>query len=103
MTMNVLNEYDDFEGPFASSSEIKNQSGAYIVLGRNRDAERWTVIDTGESATLSERLNNHDRKPCWNGQPFNNLAFAVKYAGEQERMQIEAAVRKDYNPACGDR
>ena len=102
MSITLLNKYP-FEGPFASPSQIKNQSGVYVVLGRKTSLGNLSVIDTGESSAVKERLDNHDRKPCWNGQQFTELNFAAYYTDERGRMQIEAEVRKGYNPPCGDR
>lgn len=52
-----------FEGPYAISADLKNQSGTYVILGKNSNG-KWNVIDVGESDTVRERIENHDRITC---------------------------------------
>ncbi len=93
----------NFQGPFSSTSSLKNQSGVYVILGRNSQPEPWTVVDIGESGTVRERVENHDRAPCWNRQGYNQLAVAAYYCAEAQRMRIEQELRAQFNPPCGDR
>lgn len=39
----------NFEGPFASSSDLKNESGVYAILGINSGNKR-TVVNVGETS-----------------------------------------------------
>ena len=93
----------NFEGPFTSTGNLKNQSGVYAILGRNSDADRWNVVDVGESGTVRERVENHDREPCWKRQGYRQLAVAAYYCPEAQRMRIEQELRAQFNPPCGDR
>ena len=93
----------NFQGPFSSTSSLKNQSGVYAILGRNSQSERWTVVDIGESGTVRDRVENHDREPCWKRQGYRQLAVAAYYCPEAQRMKIEQELRNQYDPPCGDR
>ena len=100
MSINVGNY--TFEGPYASSSYLNGQSGVYVILGNN-GGNNWNVVDVGESSQLKTRVENHDRKMCWNGQKFANLHVAAIYANENSRMAIESQLRTQFNPPCGQR
>ena len=93
----------NFQGPFGSTPNLKNQSGVYAILGRNSQPESWTVVDIGESGTVRERVENHDRAPCWKRQGYSQLAAAAYYCPEAQRMRIEQELRAQFNPPCGDR
>ncbi|VAX07676.1 hypothetical protein MNBD_GAMMA26-1407 [hydrothermal vent metagenome] len=93
----------NFEGPFTSVNQLKKQSGVYVVLGRNSSAERWNVLDVGESENVHDRVENHDRADCWKKQGYSSIAVAAYYCNEQQRMRIEKELRKQFNPPCGKR
>ena len=93
----------NFQGPFSSTSSLKNQSGVYAILGRNSQSERWAVVDIGESGTVRERVENHDRTSCWKRRGYNQLAAAAYYCPKAQRMRIEQELRAEFNPPCGDR
>ena len=92
----------NFEGPFASSSNLKDQSGVYAILGNN-SGNNWNLVDVGESFQVKYRVENHDRKMCWKQQNFANLQVAALYTVENSRMRIEAELRSQYNLPCGQR
>ena len=92
-----------FEGPFPRAASLKNQSGAYAVLGRNGQADKWSIVDIGESAEVRDRVENHDRKDCWERQGYATLAMAARYCDTSSRVRIESVLRKQYNPPCGER
>lgn len=93
----------NFEGPFTSTVGLKNQSGVYAILGRNRDTERWSVVDIGESGRVKDRVVNHDRATCWKGRGYAQLSAAGHYCSERQRMSIEQTLRTNFNPPCGER
>lgn len=92
-----------FVGPFTSTSNLRNSSGVYSILGRNSEAERWNLVDVGESQEVKERIENHDRKPCWQRRGYNTLTVAAFYTNEASRMRIEKELRRQFNPPCGER
>lgn len=91
-----------FEGPFASTSELKDLSGVYVILGKN-GVSNWNVVDVGESEALRNLVANHDRQACWKGQNYPTLAAAALYTDARNRMLIENQLRLQYNPPCGVR
>lgn len=92
-----------FDGPFINTSGLMPRSGVYSILGRDSEIDLWTVIDIGESGDVRNRVECHDRKPCWLGHSYRNLSVAALYCDEVARMQIERDLRTRYNPPCGDR
>lgn len=93
----------NFDGPHTSTSALRKQSGVYAILGNSGNGNSWAVVDIGESEDVQERVENHDRAPCWKGQKHSVLAAAAYYAAERQRMQIEQELRATLNPPCGDR
>jgi hypothetical protein len=92
-----------FEGPYTDAAHLRRQSGVYAILGRSREADRWSVVDVGEAADIQGRVANHDRAPCWRGQGHRVLTAAAYYCPEVPRMQIECELRRQFGPPCGDR
>ncbi len=92
----------NFEGPFESTSALREQSGVYAILGGNGNGT-WKVIDIGESQGVRSRVESHDREDCWKRQRHPRLAYAAYYCNAQERMRIEQELRAQFNPPCGDR
>ena len=91
------------EGPFLNTASLHNQSGVYVILGRANDNARWSVVDVGESGEMRDRVENHDRAPCWRGQGHANLGVAAIYCDATRRMAIEADLRAQFDPPCGKR
>lgn len=88
------------DGPHVDTGGIHARSGVYVVLGKTGGTQ-WSVVDV--SASVRERLDNHDRKPCWQRCGHRELAAAALYVPEQQRMLIERELRVAFNPPCGDR
>ena len=47
------------------TSDLRNESGVYAILGRRTIHHLWTPVDIGESEDVKKRVENHDRKNCW--------------------------------------
>ena len=92
----------DFEGPFMSTSSLKSQSGVYAILGRNSVNEDWNVVDIGESGDVKKRVENHNRKNCWEAQNYTILNCAAYYCNIIARHSIEKELRNIFKPPCGD-
>ena len=84
----------NFTGPLADY-QLDNSSGVYAVLGSGNK-----VVDVGESNDVKARIDNHDRKSCWQREGHNGT-FAVCYAPSDRRENIEQDVRRKTNPPCG--
>ncbi len=87
-----------FEGPFASTDELKDRSGVYAILcGRK-------VIDVGEASAVKSRIKYHERKSCWRKNCKGEIRYVVyyiKYGKKPSRMKVEQDIRRHHNLYCG--
>ena len=91
-----------FEGPFDNTGPLRSQSGVYAILGKRPTDAQYRVLDIGESLNVRERVDNHDRAPCWNRQQLP-LYVAAYYCNEAARTKTEQDLRAHFNPPCGER
>lgn len=89
------------QGPFGNEASLYARSGVYVILGRSHQSDRWKVVDVGESENIQNRVQTHDRAPCWRGQGHGQLAVAAIYADTRNRMLIERELRGQFRPPCG--
>lgn len=92
----------NFEGPFSSTQELQRKSGVYVILGRSGNSS-WSVVDVGESSSVRDRVENHDRQDCWNRQRHAQLNVCALYLNETQRLTVEGELRSKFNPPCGKR
>jgi hypothetical protein len=93
-----------FEGPFPTTASLHDRSGVYAILDHRSDG--YHLLDCGESAAVKTRVANHDRQPCWNRNSKGVLKVAVCYTPNLQqtgRMQVEQAIRQQFDPTCGKR
>ena len=93
-----------FEGPYVNTISLEDRSGVYLIVCSSGDKD--ILIDIGESANVKTRVENHDRKTCWQVNCKNTLRVAVFYTpGVQQsgRMEVEQDIRKNYRFPCGKR
>lgn len=91
-----------FDGPYLTTDYLKDNSGVYAILCKNDST--YHPVDVGESAKVKTRVDNHDRKTCWQQSCHADLAVAVLYTPnlhQQGRMEIEREIRNEYNFPCG--
>ena len=97
----------EFSGPFSSTSSLEDQGGVYAILTPTTSSNQYKVLDVGESATVKTRVENHDRKLCWQRNANSGgVYYAVYYThGMQDtgRQAIEQKIRAEYDPPCGKR
>ena len=87
-----------FERYSLETTNFNNVSGVYVIS----TSQKW--IDVGETEELGTRLANHERKPCWK-RNSDNLTLWVnfrKIGNQQERLDLEATLRRRLRPVCGD-
>lgn len=91
-----------FDGPFDHTGPLRSQSGVYAILGKRPTDAQYRVLDIGESHSVRDRVENHDRAPSWQAhrQP---LFVAAYHCNQADRMKIEQELRALYNPPCGKR
>lgn len=92
----------NFDGPHTNINALRKQSGVYAILGNGGSGNNWAVVDIGESGNVQERVECHDRAPCWKRQGHRVLAAAALYVAEQQRMQIEQDLRATFQLPCGN-
>lgn len=93
-----------FDGPYTDTDSLSDSSGVYAILCEV--ADKYYVIDIGESATVKTRIDNHDRRICWKRNCDGTLLVAVLYTPYKQstgRKEIEQELRDTYNPPCGIR
>ena len=91
-----------FDGPYMSTDKIEDRSGVYAVHCLKHD--KYYLKDIGESAIVKSRLDNHDRKDCWNRNCQGTLTYSVYYTPSLQqsvRMEIEQRIRSHYDIPCG--
>jgi DNA-binding transcriptional regulator PaaX len=94
-----------FEGPYTSMAYLKHLQGVYTILDKRWDG-KWHVIDVGESEDVKDRVENHDRKPCWERNRQGELGVGVLYTpgwSAEGRRSLEVRIRAAFSPACGVR
>lgn len=95
----------DFSGPFKSTSSLEDKGGIYAILTPST-ANNYKVLDVGESGNVKSRVENHDRKSCWERNANSGgLSYAVYYTPgmtESERQKIEHEIREKSKPTCGE-
>lgn len=94
-----------FEGPYTNTGYLKNEQGVYAILDK-QPSGTWTVIDVGESEDVKDRVENHDRKDCWERNRQGTLGVAVLYTRgwtSSQRRILEERIREAFSPACGVR
>ncbi|MDD3761190.1 MAG: hypothetical protein PHO57_10220 [Acidithiobacillus sp.] len=92
----------NLDGPHTNIGGLHAQSGVYVILGRS-GGTNWSVVDIGESQSVRERVETHDRQPCWQRHGYQVLAVAALYVNERQRMTIEKELRIRYTPPCGEK
>ena len=87
-----------FEGPFQNTSDLRDESGVYVILRKKDD--NWNIVDVGESESVYSRVEHHDRKSCWERNEYSHVA--AHYTNETDRIELEQQIREQYNPPCGE-
>ena len=94
--MKKFNEIN-YEGPYSYPGSLKNISGVYVVVNPTDE-----VIDIGESEAVRSRVENHDRKDCWDRHTRSPCYYVRYLSGESARKDEEQKLRGKYQPPCGD-
>lgn len=92
-----------FQGWYMYISTLPEAAGLYAI-GCKKD-ENVKLIDVGESGDIRERVENHDRKDCWEDECKDG---EIRYAylrtpgkSKPEREEIEKDIRDKEDPPCG--
>ena len=91
-----------------SEADFTDVAAVYVILCVEQNGS-WTVLDVGQSGQVGSRIDDHDRKECWDRKcPSKNIWVCVyrmpsSQFTREDREQFEAQLRKQYNPLCGKR
>lgn len=95
-----------FEGPYNSTACLEDRAGIYAIL-TPVGANKFRVVDIGESATVRSRVEHHDRSDCWTRNASREglcaAVYYTPYTQQAGRVEIERELRQQYSPACGIR
>lgn len=89
-----------FQGPYNPDFSFNQDFGAIYAIIDGRSY----LIDVGQTESVNNRIPNHDRKLQWprHAQQGYSLYILIN-ENENARLQIEAQIRNQYQPPCGDR
>lgn len=104
--MSIMVGRYEFAGPYSSADYLEYRAGVYAILDK-RANDKYYLVDVGESATVRTRVENHDRKDCWQRNSQGSLLTVAAYytpnIPQLGRMVIEQEIRRQFNPPCGER
>jgi len=96
----------DFKCVNLSEADFNDFSAIYVILCVD-DNGGWKVLDVGQTGELGDRIDDHDRKNCWDRECSNRNIWVCyhkmptdKYT-KQDRLDFEEKLRNHYNPPCG--
>ncbi|HEY5499832.1 MAG TPA: hypothetical protein VIK20_05555 [Bacteroidales bacterium] len=90
-----------FTGPIASIDKLKDRAGVYAIVCKVES--EYFLLDVGESSKLRTRIENNEKKDCWNKNCNGQLTIFVHYAPflkQQGRILIEQELRDLFHPGC---
>ena len=79
--------------------QFKAVGGVYLVLKRQAVNGNYGLLYIGQTGDLSERFDNHHKKPCFDRNGKTHIAARVE-SSEQRRLNIEADLVQNYQPNC---
>jgi len=93
----------NFEGPYRLTTSLNDLSGVYAIISARNNGN--FIIDVGESSAVKTRIENHDRKDCWErNRQSGEVKYAVYYTPgltQEERRKIEKDIRDKNVIPCG--
>lgn len=80
-------------------TDLKFVGGVYMVLRKGYQNGNYDVLYVGQTSDLSERLDDHHKKTCFDRNHKTHVAAMVE-SSEARRLNIEADLLRNYNPNC---
>lgn len=96
MSMTILNF--PFEGPFASVSDLKNKSGAFVVIGTRKNSSLNGILDTGSSSKIKAKVEQHKNRKLWKNSGYDSLQYAAYYGDETRARSIAGEIARNLEP-----
>ncbi|MEQ8524713.1 hypothetical protein [Gracilimonas sp.] len=86
---------------------FNNIAAIYVIICVDNQG-KWFIVDVGETGELGDRIENHDRRDCWAKNCDHTLWVCVlstpsKQYTQKDRLLIEAEIRDQHNPPCGQK
>ena len=94
----------EFYGAYSSTMPLKDNLGVYAILCEKD--KKLNLIDVGESAKVKERVENHDRRDCWEINCLESIKYAayyIEHGRKPSRTEVEQDIRDNYNIPCGEK
>lgn len=90
-----------------SQADFVDVAAIYVIICVAQGGS-WKVLDVGQSGQLGTRINTHDREGCWERNCNGSIWVCVYrmpslHYTKQDRENLEADLRRQYNPPCGKR
>jgi hypothetical protein len=89
--------YDFDVYPWGTS--FKSVGAVYTVLKRN--VTNFTILYIGQTDDLSERFDNHHKRPCFDRNGKTHIGLHLE-SDESRRFSIETDLVRNYSPVCND-
>ncbi|MEW8701853.1 MAG: hypothetical protein AB2601_20525 [Candidatus Thiodiazotropha sp.] len=89
--------YDFDVYPWGTS--FKPVGAVYTVLKRN--GTNFSILYIGQTGDLSERLDNHHKRPCFDRNGKTHIGIHLE-SSEPSRLAIETDLVRNYSPTCND-
>jgi excinuclease UvrABC nuclease subunit len=70
-----------------------------MVLRKGYQNGNYDVLYVGQTGDLSERFDNHHKKPCLDRNRKTHVAAMVE-PSEARRLSVEADLIRKYHPNC---
>jgi len=104
----------DWKGPYTSTRSIPDNAGIYMALSGKQDEKgKWPtnlykLLDIGQAGGIKSRLDEHERRDCWERNKTTGHTIVYKYAlmptkeyDETDRRIVECCLRSNKTPPCG--
>lgn len=79
-------------------TQFKPVGAVYIVL-KKKPTGNYDLLYVGQTGDLSERFDNHHKKPCFDRNGKTHIGVRVE-SSEKRRLSIEADLTAKYKPVC---
>lgn len=91
-----------------SDADFNDVAAIYVIICVSSGGS-WVVIDVGQSGELGSRIDNHDRKSCWERKCKSGNIWVCVYKmptatyTKADRLALEDRLRGMYTNLCGKR
>jgi hypothetical protein len=80
-------------------TDLKPVGGVYMVLRKGFQNGKYDALYVGQTGNLSERFDNHHRKPCFDSNRKTHIAAMIEQS-QVRRFTVEADLIRNYKTSC---